>query len=169
MVETADERDEADWIVSELELRMSDSDRTPRDFVLLYRTNAQSRELERALVERSIPYRIIGGTRFYERREIMDMLGYLRLISNPVDAQAFDRVVNYPKRGVGQVNQDRLREYAASVGSSLLDAAREAKQIDTMTPSAVARAVRGEPRSALARTGWTRASWWSRSSWTWGS
>ncbi len=135
-VEAVDERDEADWIVSELELRMSDSEWTPRDFVLLYRTNAQSRELERALVERSIPYRIIGGTRFYERREIMDALGYLRLISNPADGQAFDRVVNYPKRGVGQVNQDRLGEYAASAGLSPLDAAREAKSIDTMTPAA---------------------------------
>ena len=138
VVETADERDEADWIASEVELRMSDSDRTPRDFVLLYRTNAQSRELERALVERSIPYRIVGGTRFYERREIMDTLAYLRLISNPADAQAFDRVVNYPKRGVGRVNQDRLVEYAASTGLSLLDSAREARGIDTMTPSAAA-------------------------------
>nr|NIP83960.1 UvrD-helicase domain-containing protein [Gemmatimonadota bacterium]NIQ60397.1 UvrD-helicase domain-containing protein [Gemmatimonadota bacterium]NIU80610.1 UvrD-helicase domain-containing protein [Gammaproteobacteria bacterium]NIX48871.1 UvrD-helicase domain-containing protein [Gemmatimonadota bacterium]NIY13360.1 UvrD-helicase domain-containing protein [Gemmatimonadota bacterium] len=99
VVETADERDEAEWIASELELRMAESSElTPRDFVLLYRTNAQSRELERALVERSIPYRIVGGTRFYERREIMDVLAYLRLISNPRDAQAFDRVVNYPRR-----------------------------------------------------------------------
>jgi DNA helicase-2/ATP-dependent DNA helicase PcrA len=136
MVETADERDEAEWLASELELRMGTEDLTPRDFVLLYRTNAQSRELERALVERSIPYRIIGGTRFYERREIMDVLGYLRLISNPRDAQAFDRVVNYPRRGVGDVNRDRLHEYASSAGVSLLDAAREAKEIDTLTPSA---------------------------------
>jgi DNA helicase-2/ATP-dependent DNA helicase PcrA len=135
-VECADERDEAEWIASELELRMSDSERTPGDYVLLYRTNAQSRELERALVERSIPYRIVGGTRFYERREIMDVLGYLRLISNPQDGQAFGRVVNYPRRGVGAVNQDRLAEYAASAGLPLLDAARTAKSIDALTPSA---------------------------------
>ena len=138
-VETADERDEAEWIASELEVRMAESgDVTPRDFVLLYRTNAQSRELERALVERSIPYRIVGGTRFYERREIMDVLAYLRLISNPLDTQAFDRVVNYPRRGVGDVNQDRLREYAASAGVPLLEAARSAKRVDTLTPSAAA-------------------------------
>jgi DNA helicase-2/ATP-dependent DNA helicase PcrA len=138
LVETADERDEAEWLASELELRMADSDLTPRDFAILYRTNAQSRELERALVERGIPYRIVGGTRFYERREIMDVLAYLRLISNPKDAQAFDRVVNYPKRGVGDVNQGRLREYAASTGQTLLDAAREAKRVDPMTPAAAA-------------------------------
>ncbi|MFW6331631.1 MAG: ATP-dependent helicase, partial [Gemmatimonadota bacterium] len=136
LVETADERDEAEWITSELELRMAESDRTARDYVVLYRTNAQSRELERALVERGIPYRIVGGTRFYERREIMDVLAYLRLISNPVDAQAFERVVNYPRRGIGQVNQDRIREYAASAGIGLLEAARAAKTIDALTASA---------------------------------
>ncbi|MFO7892951.1 MAG: UvrD-helicase domain-containing protein [Longimicrobiales bacterium] len=136
VVETADERDEAEWIASELELRMGTEDLTPRDFVVLYRTNAQSRELERALVERSIPYRIVGGTRFYERREIMDVLGYLRLISNARDGQAFDRVVNYPRRGVGTVNQDRIREFAASRGIPYLDAARQAKEIDVLTPSA---------------------------------
>jgi DNA helicase-2/ATP-dependent DNA helicase PcrA len=139
LVETGDERDEAEWISSELEVRMAESSElTPRDFVLLYRTNAQSRELERALVERSIPYRIVGGTRFYERREIMDVLAYLRLISNPLDAQAFDRVVNYPRRGVGDVNQARLREHAVSAGVSMLEAAREARAVDTLTPSAAA-------------------------------
>ncbi|NIP83460.1 MAG: UvrD-helicase domain-containing protein, partial [Gemmatimonadetes bacterium] len=136
LVETADERDEAEWIASEMELRMGTEDLVPQDFAILYRTNAQSRELERALVERSIPYRIVGGTRFYERREIMDVLGYLRLISNPQDAQAFDRVVNYPRRGVGDVNQDRIREFAQSKGIPPLDAARQAKEIDVLTPSA---------------------------------
>ncbi len=136
LVECADERDEAEWVASELELRMGDSERTPRDFVLLYRTNAQSRALEQALRNRTIPYRIVGGTRFYERREIMDVLGYLRLISNPLDGQAFGRVVNYPRRGVGTVNQDRLTEFAARAGVSLLQAARTAKSIDALTPSA---------------------------------
>ncbi len=139
MVEAVDERDEADWIASEIELRLaSDVERSPRDFALLYRTNAQSRELERALVERSLPYRIVGGTRFYERREIMDVLAYLRLISNPRDGQAFDRVVNYPRRGIGDVAQARLREWALARSVGLLDAAREARSIDTMTPAAAA-------------------------------
>jgi DNA helicase II / ATP-dependent DNA helicase PcrA len=139
ILEAADERDEADWIASEIERRLSaDAELGPRDFVLLYRTNAQSRELERALVERSVPYRIVGGTRFYERREIMDVLAYLRLISNPLDAQAFDRIVNYPRRGIGDVGRDRLREWAVEQGLSLLDAARRAREIPTMTAAAAA-------------------------------
>ncbi len=139
LVEAADERDEADWIASEIEVRMSSSgERSPRDFALLYRTNAQSRELERALVERSLPYRIVGGTRFYERREIMDVLAYLRLVSNPLDGQAFDRVVNYPRRGIGAVNQERLREWAAGRGVSQLEAARTAGTIGTLTAAAAA-------------------------------
>ncbi len=137
LVETADERDEADWITSEIELRLShDPELAPREFVLLYRTNAQSRELERALVERGLPYRIVGGTRFYERREIMDVLAYLRLISNPLDAQAFDRIVNYPRRGIGDVAQQRLRDWATDQGLSLLDAARRGRQIPAMTGAA---------------------------------
>ena len=139
LVESADERDEANWIASEIELRLADEpELTPREFVILYRTNAQSRELERALVERSLPYRIIGGTRFYERREIMDVLAYLRLVSNPRDAQAFERVINYPKRGIGAVNQERLRERAAERGETLLETARTATASDTITASAAA-------------------------------
>jgi DNA helicase II / ATP-dependent DNA helicase PcrA len=139
ILEAADERDESGWIASEIEVRLSaEPERTPRDFVILYRTNAQSRELERALVERSLPYRIVGGTRFYERREIMDVLAYLRLISNPQDAQAFDRIVNYPRRGIGDVAQERLREWAAGAGVSLLEAAGRADEIATMTPAATA-------------------------------
>jgi DNA helicase II / ATP-dependent DNA helicase PcrA len=139
VVEAADERDEADWIASELELRLAaEPDRSPRDFVLLYRTNAQSRELERALVERSLPYRIVGGTRFFERREIMDVLGYLRLIANPRDVQAFDRIVNYPRRGIGDVSRERLRDWAGAQGLPLLDAARQARSVDTLPGAAAA-------------------------------
>ena len=139
LVDCSDERDEANWIASEIELRLADDpELSARDFVLLYRTNAQSRELERALVERSLPYRIVGGTRFYERREIMDVLAYLRLVSNPRDAQAFERVVNYPRRGIGAVNQERLAEWATSRGESLLDAARHARDSDTITAAAAA-------------------------------
>jgi DNA helicase II / ATP-dependent DNA helicase PcrA len=139
VVEALDERDEADWIASEIELRLgAEPELGPRDIALLYRTNAQSRELERALVERSLPYRIVGGTRFYERREIMDVLGYLRLISNPLDTQAFDRIVNYPRRGIGDVGQERLREWAMAQGVSLLEAAAGASTIESMTPAAAA-------------------------------
>jgi DNA helicase II / ATP-dependent DNA helicase PcrA len=137
LVEAADERDEADWVGSEIQKRLEEeASLSPREVVLLYRTNAQSRELERALVERSLPYRIVGGTRFFERREIMDVLAYLRLVSNPRDTQAFERIVNYPRRGVGDVALERLREWAAGRGSSLLEAAAVAREIPSMTPAA---------------------------------
>src|SRR5688572_6363676 len=123
-IEAMDERDEADWITTELESRMRILDaESPRDFVVLYRTNAQSRALEEALRRRDIPYQIIGGTRFYERREIMDVLAYLRLISNPKDAGAFDRIVNYPRRGIGDTTKAHLLTWAAAEKISALEAA----------------------------------------------
>jgi DNA helicase II / ATP-dependent DNA helicase PcrA len=116
-VEALDERDEADWIGKRDRGAAARRDgRTPRDFVVLYRTNAQSRALEEALRRRDVPYQIIGGTRFYERREIMDVLAYLRLISNPRDAGAFDRIVNYPRRGIGDTSRARLLEWARRAG-----------------------------------------------------
>ena len=133
VVDAADERDEADWIASEIEQRMAvDGALSPKDFVILYRTNAQSRELERSLVERSLPYRIVGGTRFYERREIMDVLAYLRLISNPRDAQAFERIVNYPRRGIGQVSLGRLLDWARDQGLTPLEAAGRAGEAESV-------------------------------------
>ncbi|HEX6940174.1 MAG TPA: UvrD-helicase domain-containing protein [Longimicrobiales bacterium] len=127
LVETADERDEADWIAAEIVARLAeDGERTPRDFVVLYRTNAQSRALEDSFRRRDLPYQIVGGTRFYERREIMDVLAYLRLIANPRDAGAFDRIVNYPRRGIGDATRGRLLAWAAEQGLPVLDAAERA-------------------------------------------
>jgi len=132
LVETLDENDEARWITDEIEARYRDGPglHNYRDFALLYRTNAQSRALEDGLRRRGVPYQIVGGVRFYERREIQDVLGYLRLVSNPLDVSAFDRVVNYPKRGVGAVTVGRLREFAAREGLSLLEAAARAEEAD---------------------------------------
>src|SRR5690606_16591627 len=139
LVEAADEADEAEWVVSEIEARLgSEPERTPRDFVILYRTNAQSRALEEALRRRDMPYQIVGGTRFYERREIMDVLAYLRLISNPRDAGAFDRIVNYPKRGVGDTSQARLLEWATAYGVTPLEAAARAHEVDEVRGAASA-------------------------------
>ncbi|HEX7118891.1 MAG TPA: UvrD-helicase domain-containing protein [Longimicrobiales bacterium] len=134
LVETADERDEAEWIADEIETRLAeDGSRTPRDFVVLYRTNAQSRALEDAFRRRDLPYQIVGGTRFYERREIMDVLAYLRLISNPRDAGAFDRIVNYPRRGIGDTTKGRLLSWAAERGLSPVDAAARAGECAELT------------------------------------
>jgi DNA helicase-2/ATP-dependent DNA helicase PcrA len=136
-VEAADETDEARWIVGEIEARMLENpDRAHRDFAILYRTNAQSRALEDAFRRRGLPYQIVGGVRFYERREIQDVLGYLRLISNPADARAFERVVNYPRRGIGAKSQERLAAWAHREDLSLLEAAARAHEADDVPPAA---------------------------------
>jgi DNA helicase II / ATP-dependent DNA helicase PcrA len=139
VVSTLDERDEADWIGSEIEARLQRGASTRlRDFVVLYRTNAQSRALEEAFRRRDLPYQIIGGTRFYERREIMDVMAYLRLVSNPRDAGAFDRIVNYPRRGIGDTSRARLLEWATAHGLSPLEAAGRAEECPELRGGAAA-------------------------------
>jgi DNA helicase II / ATP-dependent DNA helicase PcrA len=130
LLETADETDEAGWIVGEIQARMTDvPELEHRDFVVLYRTNAQSRALEEALLRERIPYRVVGGTRFYERREVKDALAYLRLIANPADDEAFLRVVNVPRRGIGDASLARLAEWARSRSLPLLPAAATASEV----------------------------------------
>lgn len=132
-VEAADERDEADWIAGEIQLCVArDPGLRPRDFVILYRTNAQSRAVEEAFRRRDLPYQVVAGTRFYERREIMDVLAYLRLISNPKDAGAFDRIVNTPRRGIGDVTKARLLEWATRRGLTPVEAAARAHECDEL-------------------------------------
>ncbi len=127
LVETADERDEANWLAEELENRVGEARLEGyRDAAILYRTNAQSRALEDAFRRRGIPYQIVGGVRFYERREIQDVLAYLRLISNPLDAAAFDRVVNVPRRGVGKATRERFQKWVDDAGLTLLEGADRA-------------------------------------------
>jgi DNA helicase-2/ATP-dependent DNA helicase PcrA len=125
IVSTLDERDEADWIGGEIESRMRGG-ASARDYVVLYRTNSMSRAFEESFNRRGLPYVIVGGIRFYERREIMDTLAYLRLISNPRDAGAFDRIINYPRRGIGDTSRARLMEWATSQGLTPLEAAARA-------------------------------------------
>ncbi len=91
------------------------------DFAILYRTNAQSRAMEDALRKRNIPYRIYGGLSFYQRKEIKDVLSYLRLILNPADEEALKRVINYPARGIGQTTIDRLIVAANSLGKTIFE------------------------------------------------
>jgi DNA helicase-2/ATP-dependent DNA helicase PcrA len=139
LVETADESDESAWIAGEIEQGMIDGQLGRyREVAVLYRTNAQSRSLEDALLRKGIPYQIVGGMRFYERREIQNVLAYLRLISNPADMAAFQRVVNYPRRGIGKSTLEQLQRFAERQGKSLLEAAGMATQIDEV-PRAGAR------------------------------
>jgi DNA helicase II / ATP-dependent DNA helicase PcrA len=137
VVAALDERDEADWIGGEIEARVQrDPESSLRDFVVLYRTNSQSRAVEEAFRRRDVRYQIIGGTRFYERREIMDAMAYLRLISNPLDAVAFDRIINYPRRGIGDTSRARLLEWAAAQGLSPLAAAARADECSDLRGAA---------------------------------
>jgi DNA helicase-2/ATP-dependent DNA helicase PcrA len=133
LVEMSDEADEAEWVTAEIRSRVADgAERTPRDFVILYRTNAQSRSMEEALRREGLPYRIVGGQRFYERREVKDVLAYLRLVANPADDEAFLRVVNVPRRGIGDMSVARLAEWAKRAGVPLLAAAARAEEIESL-------------------------------------
>lgn len=100
--ELASETDEAVFVVQRIRQLIFDEGYAPRDFAVMYRTNAQSRTMEEAFRRDVMPYRIVGGTRFYERREIKDIMAYLRLIANPDDEISFERIVNVPPRGIGK-------------------------------------------------------------------
>ena len=116
--EAEDEHDEASWVATEIgQLRAGGLDAGGRgngwaDIAVFYRTNAQSRALEEELVRRGIPYRVVGGTRFYDRREVKDVLAYLRAVANPADEVSLERIVNVPKRGVGATSVERLERWA---------------------------------------------------------
>ena len=129
----ADERAEASWVVGEVQAGRGG--RGVEDHVVLYRTNAQSRPFEDALRRARIPYRIVGGVRFYERREIKDVLAYLQLAVNPADEAAFARAVSWPRRGVGGVTLDRLRDAAAGRSITLLGAAEMATALEGLPPA----------------------------------
>ena len=106
------------------------------EIAILYRSNAQSRVLEEALFRAGIAYRIYGGVRFFDRAEVKDTLAYLRLLVNPNDDTAFERVVNFPTRGIGEKTLDDLRQYAKTEESSLWQAAKMLLQSGAMAQRA---------------------------------
>ena len=137
LLESFDENDEARWIVDEIETRMRETPGLSHSSVaVLYRTNAQARALEDAFRREGVPYQVVGSVRFYERREIQDVLAYLRLISNPRDEVAFARIVNYPRRGIGLTTQEHLVRWAAEQDVSLLEAAARADEIGAIRTAA---------------------------------
>src|SRR5690348_6066004 len=132
-----DERDEAEWIAEEIVARQAaQRDLELRDFAVLYRTNAQSRALEEALRRRTIPYRLVGAVRFYDRREIRDVMAYLKLIANPSDDEAFLRAVGAPKRGVGDTTLESLVGIAREARVPLLAAATRPDLLAALRPAA---------------------------------
>ena len=117
-----DERDEAVFVASTIDNIIREEGKNFKDFAVLYRTNAQSRTIEEALLKSNIPYTMVGGTKFYSRKEIRDVISYLNLIANPADNISFERVVNEPKRGVGPGTLEKIRNFAYEQNMSLLDA-----------------------------------------------
>ncbi len=142
LLTAADERDEAQWLATELARLAADTDLPYEGMAILYRTNAQSRPLEEAFRFRGIPYRIVGAVSFYERREVKDLLAYLRIIANPADDEAFLRVVNVPRRGIGDASVQLLGQYGTRWAQPLLETARNAERIPELRPN-VREAFRG--------------------------
>ena len=132
---TADERDEAQWMVQEFARVAAETDIPYEGMAILYRTNAQSRPLEEALRYRGIPYRLVGAVSFYERREVKDLLAYLRLVVNPADDEAFLRVVNVPRRGIGEASLDLLVRTATRWRLPLTAAAAAGDRIPELRPN----------------------------------
>ena len=107
-----DEYNEANWVISQLKQMHDGEPRQWLEMAVFYRTNAQSRILEESLMQAGVPYKVIGGTRFYDRREIKDALAYIRCAANPLDEVSLKRILNVPKRGIGDTTVDRLDAYA---------------------------------------------------------
>ena len=118
LFEARNEDDEADFVARTI----ASAHRPMRDFAVLYRTNAQSRSIELALKRRSIPYRIFGGTRFFDRAEVKDILAYLSVIANPTDETRLLRIANEPPRGIGATSLEKIREIAAAENISVFEA-----------------------------------------------
>jgi len=122
VVETYTEQEEAQFVVNEVERLIGEGKVSLGDCAIMYRTNAQSRALEEAFVRYGTPYKLVAGTRFYERREVKDIIAYLRLIQNPHDSVSLMRIINVPGRGVGQQTQAKLSSLANAKGISQYEA-----------------------------------------------
>jgi DNA helicase-2/ATP-dependent DNA helicase PcrA len=129
LLTAADERDEAEWLANEFTRLAADDDIAYEGMAVLYRTNSQSRPIEEAFRFRRIPYRLVGAVSFYERREVKDLLAYLRLIANPADNAAFMRVVNVPRRGIGDASLALLVQAATTWRKPLLEVAAGAGRV----------------------------------------
>ncbi len=129
-------KEEAQGIVARIAKEVDAKRRRPRDFAIFYRVNALSRAIEDALHEQGIPYQMIHGQEFYQRKEIKDVLAYAELVNNPRDDAAFFRVINTPTRGIGKKSVERLTEHATRRGLPLLEAAREAGLVESLSSRA---------------------------------
>jgi DNA helicase-2/ATP-dependent DNA helicase PcrA len=131
-----DEGDEATWVARTVQTIQQERRAIWKDIACFYRTNAQSRVLEEAFMRFGIPYKVVGGTRFYDRREIKDAMAYLKAVVNPLDEVAVKRVLNVPKRGVGDGSVAKLDAYALAEGVSFVEAMRHAHEAGLTGPAA---------------------------------
>jgi DNA helicase-2/ATP-dependent DNA helicase PcrA len=130
-----DEKDEARFICRTMQ-NLAERGRELGELAVLYRTNAQSRAIEDALRQRSIPYRIYGGLRFYDRKEVKDIIAYLRVLHNPADAVSLRRIINVPARGIGDTTMEKLERAAQRNGVSLYDASLDPQAADVAAAAA---------------------------------
>ena len=136
-----DEEDEASFVVQKIMDYVSNgkSIRPYRDISVFYRINAQSRAIEDELVKKKIPYTVVGGMKFYERKEIKDVLAYLKLIDNPSDGLSLRRVINVPPRGIGEKTIEKIETFSKEKQFPLYEGLRKAIEEDWLSPAAKAR------------------------------
>ncbi|MGL5353995.1 MAG: DNA helicase PcrA [Clostridium sp.] len=125
--------DEGDFVATNIKEIKEEENKNYKDFAILYRTNAQSRIFEECLRRKDIPYKIVGGTRFYDRKEIKDMIAYLKVMVNPEDSISLKRIINVPKRGIGDATIQKVADFAQGYEVALWDALSEAGNIPTLT------------------------------------
>ena len=130
LYQAEDEYDEANYVVKQIEHLKTEEYLKPKDFVILYRMNAQSRAIEDILRRENIPYKIVGGLKFYERKEIKDTIAYLRLIYNTSDNLSLKRIINEPKRGIGKTSLDKIQEISDKTGTSMYEIIKHAEEYD---------------------------------------
>ena len=135
--EVDDEHAEARYVAGEIEGLVGEQGYSRDEIAVFYRTNAQSRVLEDILVRYELPYQVIGGTKFYERAEIKDAVAYLNLMVNPADEVSFARVINSPRRGIGDTSQARLRSHSNTSGRSIWEVAREPESVPGLSAAAI--------------------------------
>lgn len=136
VIHVASETHEAEAVISRIKLTVDARIRGYEDFVILYRTNAQSRAIEEAMLRYGVPYKMVGGTRFYDRAEVKDILCYLRLLYQPSDRASFLRIANVPTRGLGDVSVEKFLTWAELSGRSIVDALTIADECEGLTPRA---------------------------------
>lgn len=129
---------ECSFIANEIKKLIEEEGRSFNDFAILYRTNAQSRLFEQIFIKQNIPYKIIGGLKFFERKEIKDIMAYLKLINNPLDDISLRRIINVPKRSIGDTTVSKLQQFANEMDESLFNTLLDVENLPGMTPRSVA-------------------------------